>query len=156
MEERYCPHCGSRPEGPTCCWFLDGEDEEPQPHPLVPGKPWAEWSAAHRFLAALLMERFGGAAEEWELLCRLPWPRRRLADGAAEPWGYWPEPALLFPCLREKDTRGTRYYVTDMVRDAYAGHRRSGVQAFGRLGTEKDEHEHEHEHEQEQEQEQEQ
>ena len=50
MEERYCAHCGSRPEGPTCCWYVDGEEEEPRPHPLVPGKPWAEWTARQRFL----------------------------------------------------------------------------------------------------------
>jgi hypothetical protein len=138
IEERYCAHCGSRPEGSTCCWYVDGEETEPQPHRLVPGKAWAEWSGRQRSLILLLMERFGGAAEEWELLCRLPWPQRWLLDCAGEAWSHWPEPGLMFPCLREKEARGIRYYLTDMARDAYTAHRRAEAVAAGqreRLGT---------------------
>lgn len=137
MDEQYCAHCGSRPAGPTCCWYVD-EKEEPHPHPLVAGRSWTAWTERQRFLITLLMERFGGAAEEWELLCRLPWPERWLLDCAAEPWAGWREPALRFPCLKEKDARGTRYFLTDMARDAYQAHLHDAATVAGHselLGT---------------------
>jgi hypothetical protein len=66
------------------------------------------------------------AAEEWELLCRLPWTRGRLGNYVFDAERHGPETALHYPCMREADAlgRGTRYLVTDLAREAYVTHRR--------------------------------
>ena len=120
MHHRYCPVCGSRTEKESCCWFLgDEEEDDPRPYTLVPAKPWGEWSEEHRFLIALMMEQFGGAAEEWELLCRLPWPEWRFTRSVCEPWGERLVSATDHPCIRETHGFRTRYYLCDLARDAY-------------------------------------
>jgi hypothetical protein len=127
VRELFCAACGTKPPGRDCCWFVDETPgAEPGPGELVPAKPWREWSAEARFLVGLLMERFNGAAEEWELLCRLPWTRGRLSNYVFDAERHGPETALHYPCMREADAlgRGTRYLVTDLAREAYDTHRR--------------------------------
>src|SRR6266508_14860 len=103
MEERFCANCGSRPESGSCCWYVDGETEALKPHPSIGAKAWEAWNADQRFLIALLMEQFGGAAEEWELLRRLPWTCSRLSNCTCDPWGAWAVPAGQYPCMRARE-----------------------------------------------------
>jgi len=136
MHPCYCPVCGDRAEEKTCCWYVD-DDDDPHPHLLIPPKPWVEWSADHRFLITLMMERFGGAAEEWELLCRLPWPEWRFESCVCEPWGRWIVSVSDHPCIRDKKEHRTRYFLCELARDAYTAHQREvleGCQPQG-LGT---------------------
>jgi hypothetical protein len=122
MRDRYCAGCGRKPVGRDCCWFVEERPgAEAEPGQLVPAKPWEQWNADHRFLTTLLVERFGGAAEEWELLCRLPWASSRLANCVFDAASHGPEAALHYPCLRETDLhgRGVRYLASDLARDSY-------------------------------------
>jgi hypothetical protein len=125
--DRFCAACRTKPPGRDCCWFVeDTAGAEPEPGELVPVKPWREWSAEARFLVTTLLELFHGAAEEWELLCRLPWTRGRLSNYVFDAERHGPEAALHYPVMREKDAlgRGTRYMVTDLARASYEAHRR--------------------------------
>jgi hypothetical protein len=120
----YCSNCGSQTEKLTCCWYQEGEADHLHPHPLIPGPSWEAWTADHRFLIALMMERFGGAAEERELLARLPWPVWRLVSCTYDPWGTWELSPLDHPCIRERHGALVRYFLTDMARHAYERYQR--------------------------------
>ena len=125
MNDQYCSSCGRQPVRETCCWGL-GLHDRAEPCALVPALPWDHWNAEEQFLITLLMTEFGGAAEEWELLCRLPWPRYRL-DNCVIDFETRPDGAALeAPCFREPDDRdrGRRYFVSDLARQAYERHRR--------------------------------
>jgi hypothetical protein len=124
MRDRYCASCGRTLLGRDCCWVVE-DGQEPRPGRLIPPKRWEEWDSEARFLVTVLMGRFGGAAEEWELLCRLPWDRWRLASQVFDADNHEPEAAELLPCARETDERGrgTRYFVTDLARASYEAHR---------------------------------
>ena len=65
--------------------------------------------------------------EEWELLCRLPWPEWRFARCVCEPWGEWLVSATDHPCVRDPHGFRTRYYLCDLARDAYTALRREGI-----------------------------
>jgi hypothetical protein len=133
--DRFCAACGTKPPGQDCCWFAEETaGAEPEPGALVPLKPWSEWSPEARFLVTVLMELFHGAAEEWELLCRLPWTLGRMSNYTFDAERHGPEAALFYPVMREKDAlgRGTRYLVTDLARAGYEAHRR---EFLGRPGA---------------------
>jgi hypothetical protein len=82
-----------------------------------------------------LMEEFGGAAGERELLrprgpaprcAPPPWTRYRLEEYVVD-FEERPERAgWEFACFREPDDRdrGRRYFLTDLARASYAAHRR--------------------------------
>jgi hypothetical protein len=103
-----------------------GAGDRAQPCPLLPARRWEEWNGEQQFLILFLMEEFGGAAEEWELLRRLPWTRYRLEEYVID-FEERPERAgIEFPCFREPDDRdrGRRYFLTDLARASYAAHLR--------------------------------
>lgn len=120
MKDRFCPSCGRQPAEDLCCWSI--RVDRPQPCPLVSPPPWEQWDDDAQFLIRLLMEEFGGAAEEWELLRRLPWPRYRLDQQVIDFDERLDDTALAFPCLRETDDRdrGRRYFLTDLARASFA------------------------------------
>ena len=94
--------------------------------PALPAGPgpalgWEEWSEEQQFLITLLMAGFGGAAEEWQLLCRLPWPQYRLEAHVVDFDDREDESAVHLACFREPDDRdrGRRYFLTDGARASY-------------------------------------
>ena len=120
MSGRFCSSCGRRPDRETCCWSVES-GECARPCPLVPARRWEEWSEEQQFLITLLMAGFGGAAEEWQLLCRLPWPQYRLEGHVVDFDDREDESAVHLACFREPDDRdrGRRYFLTDLARASY-------------------------------------
>jgi hypothetical protein len=142
---RFCANCGRQPLRETCCWVLGPEGGHARPCPLLPPLRWEQWNPDEQFLIQVLMREFNGAAEEWELLRRLPWSRWRLEEHVMEFEERPDDAARAFPCFREVDDRdrGRRYYLSDLARHSYETHLREQREAaafragfpFGRHGA---------------------
>jgi hypothetical protein len=136
MKDHFCSNCGRQPARETCCWSQGPDGSHAAPCRLIPPPRWEEWDEDERFLIELMMEAFGGAAEEWELLRRLPWPRWRLEEQVIDFEDRTDGAAASYPCFREPDEkdRGHRYFLSDLARASFTVHQREeeAAAAFAR------------------------